>query len=402
MPLTEFWTSNPQAVDQLTIEQAVHTAGNGDLKDNSVCSQELRTYLSQISSDKIASYVDHCLSAGFSKSGMVLQDLVNELGRRLDYSVTNGRYQGIQKAIGFDGIWQSPEGHAIIVEVKTTDAYRVSLNSIASYRNKLTAAGHISPPSSILIVVGRQDTGELEAQVRGSPHAWDVRLISAEALIKLVRVKESTDATETGLKIRSLLAPMEYTRLDRMIDAMFTAATDVETAVASEKTADVQEAAEDQSQTKVKGVWHFTDAGLLQGKREAIIAAVSKQFGVPLIKKSRALYWDASHTKRVACTISKLYTKPGSYRYWYAYHPQWDQFLNEGTEGRLAIGCMDLDVAFALPWSVINGLLEFLNTTTEKGGETYWHLHLKEVGPGAYSLNLPGKPGELPLRALSG
>jgi len=35
----------------------------------------------------------------------------------------------------------------------------------------------------VLIVVGRQDTGELEAQIRGSRHAWDIRLISAEALL---------------------------------------------------------------------------------------------------------------------------------------------------------------------------------------------------------------------------
>ncbi len=70
------------------------------------------------------------------------------------------------------------------------------------------------PPSSVLIVVGREDTGELEAQVRGSRHAWDMRLISADALIKLVELKEGAGDPETGRKICSLLAPMEYTRLD--------------------------------------------------------------------------------------------------------------------------------------------------------------------------------------------
>jgi hypothetical protein len=79
-------------------------------------------------------------------------------------------------------------------------------------------------------VVGRDDTGELEAQVRDSRHAWDIRLISADALLKLVLLKESADDPETGRKIRSLLVPMEYTRLDAMIDVMFTTATDVEQA----------------------------------------------------------------------------------------------------------------------------------------------------------------------------
>jgi len=129
------------------------------------------------------------LSSTFDKAGMVLQDLINELGRRLDYQVINGRYQGTSKAIGYDGIWSSPapEKSTIIAEVKTTDAYRISLNAIAHYRQELLTNGSVTGEPSILILVGREDTGELEAQIRGSRHAWDIRLISTEALIKLVR-----------------------------------------------------------------------------------------------------------------------------------------------------------------------------------------------------------------------
>ena len=190
---------------------------------------------------------------------MVLQDLVNELGRRLEYSVSNGIYQGTVKATGFDGLWISPEGHTIIVEVKTTDAYRISLETIVGYRNKLSSSGQLVGPVSFLIVVGREDTGELEAQVRGSRHAWDIRLISADALIKLVQLKENTEDTETGLKIRSLLAPMEYTRLDKMIDVMFTAAKDVEGAAVianSDSHSDSDELSPAQTALeKEKGVW---------------------------------------------------------------------------------------------------------------------------------------------------
>src|SRR6185312_10891019 len=198
MPLISLWSSNPAAVGEFNIEQIVATAGQGGLIDGSECSAELREYLGQIPSGKIEGYVDHCLTKAFAKSGMVLQDLINELGRRLDYEVVNGRYQGVPSAIGYDGIWRSPEGHSIIAEVKTTDAYRMSLDVIASYRDRLQKAGELSGPSSVLIVVGRDDTGELEAQVRGSRHAWDIRLISVEALLKLVRLKENSDATETA------------------------------------------------------------------------------------------------------------------------------------------------------------------------------------------------------------
>jgi hypothetical protein len=322
---------------------------------------------------------------------MVLQDLINELGRRLDYSVTNGRYQGTANKIGFDGIWVSPEGATIIVEVKTTDTYRIALETIIGYREKLVAGRQVNGKPSVLIVVGREDTGELEAQVRGSRHAWDIRLISADALAKLVQLKENSESPDTGRKIRSLLTPMEYTRLDAMVDVMFTAATDVEAAIVEDE--DEDEVGEDD---KPKGVWQFTDSGLLDRKRGEIISALGRSIGANLIKKSRALFWDSDHEKRVACTISKRYTKRSSYPYWYAYHPQWDEFLRDGNLSFLVLGCMDLPFAFSIPWKTFHPLLGTLNTTTTDKG-TYWHIHLTEIEPRAYALILPKRGETLPL-----
>ena len=91
MPLISFWTSEPDAVGQLSVEQVVATAGDGNLKDGSLCSTELREYVRQIPTAKIASYIEHCLNTSFNRGGMILQDLINELGRRLEYEVTNGR-----------------------------------------------------------------------------------------------------------------------------------------------------------------------------------------------------------------------------------------------------------------------------------------------------------------------
>lgn len=144
MPLLVFWNSNPDAVGQLTIEQIVANAGDGNLKDNSACSNELRSFLREIQTSKIAEYVDQCLATPMPKGGLVLQDLVNELGHRLDYKVENGLYQGVTGGIGFDGVWRSGDGYAVVVEVKTTDAYRMSLDTLSKYRRKLMDAGKIS------------------------------------------------------------------------------------------------------------------------------------------------------------------------------------------------------------------------------------------------------------------
>ena len=91
-------------------------------------------------------------------------------------------------------MWQLNNGPSIIVEVKTKDAYRINLNTIAGYRRKLIEAQTIvADQSSILIVVGRKDTGDLEAQIRCSRYAWDIRLISIDALIRLMRLKEEIE-----------------------------------------------------------------------------------------------------------------------------------------------------------------------------------------------------------------
>jgi hypothetical protein len=73
MPLIALWSSNRTAIDEFSIEQVVTAAGDGNLRDGSFCSQELRSYLSEITSSKLSEYIEYCLSHHFSKGGMVLQ-----------------------------------------------------------------------------------------------------------------------------------------------------------------------------------------------------------------------------------------------------------------------------------------------------------------------------------------
>jgi hypothetical protein len=306
MPLISLWKADPKSIAQLKIDQLVATAGDGLLKDQSACAEELREYFSEVTSPELGSYAAHCLESSFNRSGQVLQDIVNELGRRLDYDVTNGLYQGTASSLGFDGIWKSPEGHATVVEVKTTDTYRIPLDKIAHYRTELLKQGAIAAPSSILIVVGRDDTGELEAQVRGSRHAWDIRLISVDALLKLVAIKESTGSAETAKQIRSLLVPFEYTKLDNIIEAMFTATADVEAAVGEERAEPPDIPPGSQSLAHHK-TFQFTDTAELDAKRTSILDAMGAVNGIRLVKKSRAVYWSAAHDFRVVCTVSKRY-----------------------------------------------------------------------------------------------
>lgn len=91
-------------------------AGDGRLRDESSCSEELRAYLGQIAPEKLAEYITECLDQGFDDSGLALQDVVNEIGRRLGFEVEDGRYRGKQGSVGFDGIWRAGADLAIILE----------------------------------------------------------------------------------------------------------------------------------------------------------------------------------------------------------------------------------------------------------------------------------------------
>ena len=380
MPLLDFWKSSPASVLSLNIEQIVSSAGDGKLRDDAASSAELRTFLAEVQTRQLRAYAEGCLSSAFPKSGHVLQDVVNELGRRLDFAVSNGRYQGTTNRIGSDGLWRSPEGHDLVVEVKTTDAYRISLDNIARYRDEHTAKGDVSTGNSMLIVVGRGDTGELEAQVRGSRHAWDMRLISIESLLKLVDLKESTEEPTTAAKIRGVLRPAEYTRLDGLIDILFTAAKDVEDQDSTEPDTQSTDRASD---------WEFTAPALLSAKRDLIISAVSRHLGRPLIQKSRATFWDSEKVVRAACSISKRYERQKSVAYWYAFHPTWDEFLGDGKEAFVILGGMDIDFCFVLPLAVLRSRLPELNTTTKPDGGIYWHMKILEPTLGTYALQMP-------------
>jgi len=157
------------------------------LKDGSVGSIEFRQFLTEIDTKKLASFATYCLESSFPDSGQVLQDIVNEIGRRLGFTAENGRYRGVRNDIGYDGIWTSKEG-SLVVEVKTTDAYTIRLDTIVNYRDRLAEDNRIPRDTPILIVIGRNDTSSLEAQVRGSRYAWSMRIVGIDALIKLMEV----------------------------------------------------------------------------------------------------------------------------------------------------------------------------------------------------------------------
>ena len=375
MALLDFWKKNRDTVLDQSIEQIVSNAGDGRVLDGSDCSSELRQYFQETPSERIYDYVRHCLETSFRDSGLVLQDLVNEIARRLVFDVEHGLYRGSSNSVPFDGIWGSKKSPDILVEVKTSADFTIRLDKYAGYKSRLVDEGKISKNASILIVVGREDTGALEAQIRGSRYAWEIRLISVESLSKLLRIKEQSNEDSIVEKIKEILQPFEYTKIDKIIDVVFAAAEDVET----------EEAEQDSHPVEHKQI--RTNRELLNEKREISINALGKNIGIALTRHRKTLFWSVDGVIRVCSAVSKWYEQGPGY-YWYVYHPAWDNFLKDGQKSFLLLTCMDRSEAYAIPHSVVVENLPNLNKTERPDDKSYWHILLNQTENGDLIWNM--------------
>jgi hypothetical protein len=364
LPLLEIWNATKESVLRMNLEAVVRIAGDGHLRDGNETSTEFRKYLTEIESEKLAEYATYCIENAFNGSGQVLQDVVNEIGRRLGFTAENGRYQGVRNDIGFDGIWTNTS-ESLVVEVKTTDAYTIKLDVIAKYRDRLVEAGRVPKETPILLVIGRNDTESLEAQVRGSKHAWSMRIIGIDALIKLMDVNLSTLSTEVTEKIHKILRPFEYTRIDKIVDVVFTATEDKN-----------QELDEDESRAEqdIEDVDSNTDAKkIIELKRIEGINRLSTHLKTSLIKRKRTFYSNNENDVHASISISKKYekNKPG---YWYGYHTRQSVYLNQAKTGYMVYGMLDNETYYAIPVLVLEQLKEKLDSTKQAKKETYWHI----------------------------
>ncbi len=353
--LIEIWRDQPTFVEAKSFRQVIQLAGDGRLRDGNITSQELRDWLAAIPLERLRGCVEECLAESFEDGPFALQDAANEVGTRLGFVVSRGRYRGVKGEIGNDGLWRADDGFCLLVEVKTTDAYRINLNTIAGYREELVRSGKIDPHrSSILIAVGRQETGDLEAQIRGSQHAWDIRLISLEALLRLAEVKEELSDWDTSNKINQLLRPVEYTRLDGIVELLFAAKKDLETPPAVAPPTEVKQRSDSQTVTATE----------LEERRDTAVLRIGGKLNCTFVRRGRALRASSDGTKRLVCLASQRYEGPaGSRNYWFGFTLAQRAFLSETGEGWVALVCADSGRSYLVAWEHFKKWLpDFLRT----------------------------------------
>jgi hypothetical protein len=374
MTLIQIWKENPDQILAKRVDQIIGFAGDGKLGDNNSAPSEFRDFLARVPGDLIGKYANDCLESTFRDSGLALQDVVNEIASRLGFKVEPGRYRGTKSDIGYDGIWTAPNNHVIVAEVKTTDAYRLPVETVANYRMRLIKAGRITQDqSSILIIVGREDTGELEAQIRGSRYAWDVRLISIDALLRLMKIRQDLDSPSVEARIREVLVPREYTRVDEIIDLVFSAAEDIL----------------DETPEEINGVSEG-EATLAAGatkERErpvsfniACVDKIGSFFNAALARQSRVVFADLDLGLKITCAVSKEYKNSGGPGYWFAFHQHQLEKLSEASSAYACFGCGSASQIAVLPLQFIKTQLDGMNQTVREDGRLYWHVQIQREG----------------------
>ncbi|WP_411868678.1 hypothetical protein [Vulcanococcus limneticus] len=374
MTLVQIWKENPEQIRAKRVDQIIGFAGDGKLGDNNSAPSEFRDFLARVPGELIAKYANDCLESAFKDSGLALQDIVNEIATRLGFTVEPGRYRGTKADIGHDGIWTAPNNHAIVAEVKTTDAYRLPIETVATYRRRLIKAGRITEDhSSILIIVGREDTGELEAQIRGSRYAWDVRLISIDAFLRLMKIRQDLDSPSVEERIRAVLIPREYTRVDEIIDLVFSTTEDILDEVPDEL-------GEENEVESAPGAKESKDREKPVSFNLACVERIGKSLHVELTKQSRVIFGDLDSGLKITCAVSKEYKNAGGLGYWFAFHQHQLETLSEAPSAYACFGCGSPERIAILPFNFIKSQLEGMNQTTREDGRMYWHVQIHKEG----------------------
>jgi hypothetical protein len=206
----------------LTLQQILALVGKlDDTPGNETPRERFRQFLKQNVRDvgQIRDYIEECLRNSGDQYNRALQDLVNYLGDFLGFTVTFGRYQGVQGQNGFDGHWTSPTGFHIVVEVKTTDAYAIKTSILVGYIDAFISEKVVTNWENALglYVVGRPDAElrQLENAIVAERRTQQLRIISTESLLSLAETASEYKVTHE--EILSLLRPSEP-KIDTIVD----------------------------------------------------------------------------------------------------------------------------------------------------------------------------------------
>jgi hypothetical protein len=177
-----------------TLQEVLDLVGTlDDTTGENPARERFRNYLTRSAQTigAVRDYVGTCLRTSGPQYHRALQDLVNHTARLIGFEVDFGRYQGVQGAIGYDGIWRSGD-LAIVVEVKTTDIYAIRTDTLLGYMNRLVSDHQVADREHVLglYIVGRAEAAltQLKNAILAERHTQQLRVITVESLLSIAEL----------------------------------------------------------------------------------------------------------------------------------------------------------------------------------------------------------------------
>jgi hypothetical protein len=181
---------------ELTLDRLVSLAG--DWTDDSRASEQFRQIIDdeQTTTDEIETYLHEAIQGSEQHHNRALQDLVNNIGRRLGFQVEYGVYQGVSETIGFDGLWTSTateEETHLVVETKKSTAFSIDPGQAGQYMDELVQQEGVHRSQVYgLYVIGDGDVETVAQTVFGSQYRDRMRVITAQRLLDLLEIQEDS------------------------------------------------------------------------------------------------------------------------------------------------------------------------------------------------------------------
>jgi hypothetical protein len=177
-----------------TLQEVLDLVGTlDDTTGDNPSRERFRQYLARSAQTigAVRDYIETCLRTSGPQYNRALQDLVNHTARLIGFEVDFGRHQGVQGTIGYDRIWRSGD-LAIVVEVKTIDAYAVRTATLIGYIDQLISDHRVSDWEHALglYIVGRTEAAltQLEHAILSERRLQQLRVITVEGLLSIAEL----------------------------------------------------------------------------------------------------------------------------------------------------------------------------------------------------------------------
>ena len=198
-------------------------------------------------------------------------------------------------------------------------------------------------------------------------------------------MKETISGVHQTLeRIQQILQPLEYTRLDNIVAMLFNTTEDIKI---YESTSSQDQDESSRGKNSAKPVAYH----------EECLNRLSEHFKKPLVKQGRCFFASSDDKVRVVCAVSKEYghAQEGKTGYWFAFHPNQQEFLASVAQGYVAFGCGSAKniILFAKDEFLKN--LPLLNQTIREQ-RNYWHVII-ENRDGKWTLKRSKESGKVDI-----